>query len=172
MDAYVIVLRIVHIVAGVFWVGGAAVFTFFVEPSAKALGQPAGGQFMGHIAQKKKLPLFFAASGILTVVAGILLYIRDSGGFDPDWITSGVGLTLTVGGLAGIGALVLGVFFARPTVQRIGALGAQIQEAGGPPSEAQAAEMHALDARYQKLGWAIISLLALAVVAMAIARYL
>jgi hypothetical protein len=127
---------------------------------------------MGHIAQKMKLPIFLAASGILTVVAGILLYIRDSGGFDPDWITSGVGLAFTVGGVAGILALFLGVFFARPTVQRIGALGAEIQQSGGAPSEAVVAEVQALDRKYRSIGWAIMSLLTVAVLAMAIARYL
>ena len=36
MDFYVILLRIVHIFAGVFWVGGMVLFFAFLEPTAKA----------------------------------------------------------------------------------------------------------------------------------------
>ena len=42
MDLYLIVLRALHIFAGVFWVGAALMFFFFVEPTTKKLGPQAG----------------------------------------------------------------------------------------------------------------------------------
>ena len=42
---YLIVLRLVHIVASVCWAGGAFIFFLFVEPTAKALA-PGGQQFV------------------------------------------------------------------------------------------------------------------------------
>ncbi len=40
-DAYLIVLRIVHIGAAMLWFGGAIVSAFFLDPTAKALGRQA-----------------------------------------------------------------------------------------------------------------------------------
>ena len=36
MDAYIVTLRILHILGGVFWVGSALLFFFFIEPKGKA----------------------------------------------------------------------------------------------------------------------------------------
>jgi hypothetical protein len=171
MDVYLMVLRIVHIAAGVFWVGAAALFFFFVEPTVKELG-PTGGAFMGHLAKVKKMPLAILASAGLTVLAGILLYLRVSGGFDVDWITSSTGLTFTVGGLTAIVAFLIGLTVVKPSVDRLGALGAEIQASGGQPSEAQAAALHAVDTKLKTVGRLNMALLTVAVVAMAIARYL
>jgi hypothetical protein len=171
MDVYLIVLRILHIAAGVFWVGAAALFFFFVEPAVKELG-PTGGAFMGHLAQKKKMPVAILASAGLTILAGILLYLRSSGGFDLDWITSSTGLTFTVGGLTAIAAFLMGLTVVKPSVDRLGALGAEIQASGGQPSEAQAAALHAVDTKLKTVGRLNMALLTVAVVAMATARYL
>ncbi|MGQ0669496.1 MAG: hypothetical protein ACT4PO_07475 [Actinomycetota bacterium] len=43
MDAYVIALRIVHILAGAFWVGASAMIFLFIQPSARELSPRADG---------------------------------------------------------------------------------------------------------------------------------
>lgn len=171
MDAYVIVLRILHIVAGVFWVGSAAVVTFFLEPAAKELG-PAAGPFMGEVSGKRKLPIVISVAGIVNVLAGLLLYWRVSGGLDQAWLTSGPGIGFTVGGIAAIVGLFLGVGFIRPRFARLGAIGAEVQGSGGQPSQAQLQEVQHLNHVLKRLGMTVMSLLTVAVVAMAIARYL
>jgi hypothetical protein len=171
MDVYLIILRIVHIAAGVFWVGAAALFFFFIEPTIKEMG-PTGGAVMGHLAQKKKMPVAILASAGLTILAGILLYLQVSGGFDVDWITSSVGLTFTIGGLAAIAAFLVGLTVVKPSVDRLGALGAEIQAAGGQPSEVQATQLQAVDRKLKTVGRLNMGLLTLAVLAMATARYL
>jgi hypothetical protein len=171
MDVYLIILRILHIAAGVFWVGAAALFFFFVEPTVKELG-PTGGAFMGHLSKVKKMPLVILMSAGLTVLAGILLYLRASGGFDVDWITTATGLTFTIGGLAAIIAFLIGVTVVKPAVDRLGALGAEIQASGGQPSKAQAVQLQAVERKLKMVGRTNIALLTVAVVAMAIARYL
>lgn len=171
MDVYLIVLRILHIVAGVFWVGAAALFFFFVEPTVKELG-PTGGAFMGHLSKVKKMPLVILMSAGLTVLAGILLYLRASGGFDVDWITSSTGLTFTLGGLTATAAFLMGLTVVKPSVDRLGVLGAEIQASGGQPSEAQAAQLHAVDAKLKTAGRINMVLLTVAVLSMATARYL
>jgi uncharacterized membrane protein len=171
MDWYVIILRVIHIAAGIFWVGAAFVLFLFIQPSVKELG-PEGQRFMGHLAVRKKLPMLIMLSAILTVLAGILLYWRASDGFDVDWISSGPGVTFTVGGLAAIATLALGVSVTKPAMDRMGALGQEIGTSGGQPTPSQASEMQRLQARVVLIGRLSLVLLTIAVVAMAAARFL
>ena len=62
MDTYLVVLRIVHILAGVFWVGAALTAFLFLQPAAREVG-PAAGPFMAHLAGKKKLVDWVLRSG-------------------------------------------------------------------------------------------------------------
>jgi uncharacterized membrane protein len=169
VDWYVIILRVLHIGAGVFWVGAAFVLFVFIQPSAKELGQP-GQAFMGHLATRKRLPLVVLVSGIVTVLAGLLLYWEASDGFDASWISTGPGIGFTVGGAAAIIAVVLGLIVTKPAIDRMGALGQAI--AGGQPTPEQASELQRLQAKTVLVGRISLVLLALAVVAMATARYL
>ena len=50
-----ILMRLVHIVGGVFWAGTAMFTVVFLIPAVRALG-PAGGPVMQEIAEKRKLP--------------------------------------------------------------------------------------------------------------------
>jgi uncharacterized membrane protein len=171
MDAYIVTLRILHILGGVFWVGSALLFFFFIEPTVKATG-PSGGEVMGHLVGKRKMPIVITISATITILAGVLLYWERSNGFDLDWIGTGTGLALTIGGVAAIVAWALGLVVVAPSVKRMGALGGGVQAAGGPPSESQAAELHRLDARLKRVGVLDTVLLILAVLTMAVARYL
>src|SRR5262245_61236589 len=101
MDTYMVVLRILHILAGVFWVGAAFVTILFLQPTARELG-PAAGPFMAHLAGKKRLVDWVLRAAGLTILAGVLMYWRVSGGLEWDWISSAQGLGLTIGALCGI----------------------------------------------------------------------
>ena len=171
MDWYVIILRVLHIGAGIFWVGAAFVFFLYIQGTARELG-PAGQAFVGHLSTKKKLPTAMFTSAVLTVLAGLLLYWRSSDGLDADWIATGPGIAFTVGGLAAIVTLLLGLAVTGPTVARVGALGQQIASGGGQPTPEQASEMQRLQARMLLVGRIGLVLLAVAVVTMAMARYL
>jgi uncharacterized membrane protein len=171
MDWYQIILRVVHILAGVFWVGSSFFFFFFIEPSVKELGA-TGEKFVSHLAERKKMPIVITAASAVTVLAGVLLYWRASSGFDLDWIISGPGLGFTLGGVAAILAFAFGLFLIKPAVQRMGAIGQEVATAGGPPTDAQATEIQRLGARLLLIGRIDVVLLTLAVVAMATARFL
>ena len=170
MDWYVIVLRAIHILTAVFWVGSFYIFFFFIEPSVKELG-PIGGQFMGHLAEKKKMPIVIAITAATTIVAGTLLYWRVSDGFDVDWMTSATGVAFTVGALSAIVAFALGFIVIKPAVERMGAIGQGIAT-GAPPSDDQVGEMQRLGARLVLMGRIDFVLLTVAVVTMATARFL
>jgi hypothetical protein len=171
MDTYMVVLRIVHILAGVFWVGAAFTVILFIQPTAKEVG-PAAGPFMSHLAGKKRLVDFVLGAAGLTVLAGLLMYWRVSGGLDPDWIGSTYGITLTVGALCAIAALAVAGSVVRPGIMATLAIGREVAASGGPPSPEQAAQLQALQRRGHTAGRVIVPLLIVAVAAMASARYL
>jgi uncharacterized membrane protein len=170
MDVYMAVLRIVHILAGVFWVGSAITIFLFLQPTAREVG-PAAGPFMTHLAQKKRLPDITLGAAGLTILAGLLMYWRVSGGLDGDWITSAYGLTITIGALCAIAAVILGAAVVRPSMLKAGAIAQEAAAAGGPTPE-QGAEIQALQGKVRTAGAAIVPLLIVAVAAMASAQYL
>jgi hypothetical protein len=165
-----ILLRVFHIGAGVFWVGGFLLFARFLFPTALALG-PAAGPVMSHMTQVLKLPRALLSAAVVTILSGVLLYWHDSAGFEPAWMRSGPGVTFGLGAVFAITAFAIGLSVNAPTAQRMGALAGTIAGQGRPPSPEQAAEMGQLQ---RKLGVAlrvVAALLFLATGAMAIARY-
>ncbi len=142
MDISMIILRLIHVFSGIFWVGTAFFFVLFLEPTIKAAG-PAGGTVMGRLTLTR-FPMVMALASILTVAAGFLMYLFDSGGFQISWISSPSGITLTIGSLAGILAFLLGLFVQMPASARFAALQKEIQTAGGPPTPSQMEEMQVL----------------------------
>ncbi len=164
-----IVLRLLHVVAGVIWTGGAVVIASYVVPSVQATG-PAGGAVMREIVFVRKLPVHMTILAFITVLTGFALFSGNARG--TGWGGTPAGMTFGIGGLFGLTALLLGAFWSRPTANKIAALGAKIQAAGSPPPAPMAAEMQALQAT---LGMAlrVVALCAvLAAVAMSVARYL
>lgn len=162
-------LRLIHILAGVFWAGTAMFTAVFLIPSVRALG-PAGGPVMQQIAEKRKLPMYFMIAGLLTILSGFGLYWIASSGFANGFMRSGPGMTLGTGAVFAVLAMLVGIFVASPTAKRAGALGAAMASAGKPTPD-QVAEMQRLQARMGKASALGASLLVLAAAAMAVARY-
>jgi hypothetical protein len=172
MDHWVFVwLRLLHILAGVFWTGTAVFVALFLEPVVRGSG-PAGGAVMHGLMQERHLSHYLTGAAWTTILAGIPVYWRTSGQLNGGWITSDPGLGYTAGALLAVGALLLGQFVNGPTAKRMGALGARLQQAGGPPTAAQAAELAALRTRLRHAARLGAGLLMLATAAMAVARYL
>lgn len=167
MDLLAIGLRIIHIVAGVFWVGGAALFFLYLEPTINKLG-PDAEKFVDEMVNRRKVPIYFMTISTLTVAAGVILYWRDYGGID----TSATGLAFGLGGLAALVAWLGGNLLIPRTLGQLTAIAAEIRTAGGPPSGELAARMHATQERLRLIGMIDLVLLVFAVAAMASARYL
>ena len=63
------VLRLIHILGGVFWVGGVLTMAFFVGPAVGAVGE-AGQKFMAQFVSKSRFPQRTTAEAIRTILAG------------------------------------------------------------------------------------------------------
>ena len=160
-------LRIVHILGGIFWVGGALIMSFFVAPAAAATAD-AGQKVVGHLMGNLKFSSRVSAAAGMSILAGFILYWIDSDGFTSAWMTSGAGRGFGIGAAFALVGLVFGILLSR-TMKSMALLGAQMQ---GKPSAEQVQEMSAL--RKQQATYSIVNVaaLVLAVIFMAIARYL
>ncbi len=140
------ILVFLHVLGAILWGGMGIASYFFLIPAIQEAG-PAGGAVMGGL-MKRGYSLVITVASWVTVISGLRLYMLR---FTPEWLQTAQGLGLTLGGLLGLGALGIGSFGMKPTAEKLGALGAQIKAAGGPPSAEQAAEMAALSAKLGRL---------------------
>jgi uncharacterized membrane protein len=174
-DWFYIVFRIFHIGAGIAWVGSVYFLVVFVQPTSAAIG-PAAAPFMTELLGARKLVDRILVLATVTILAGLILYLKRmdlAGGFG-DWVGSAEGLVFTIGGLAAIAAVAIGVFGTRPAVQRLLAVGRQIGQAtqqAGPPAPELAAQVPALQGKLKGYARASLALLIVAVLTMATARY-
>ncbi|GMR11777.1 MAG: hypothetical protein BMS9Abin28_2621 [Anaerolineae bacterium] len=169
MDFYLLLLRLIHILGGVFWAGSVFMLTGFVGPAVSQAG-PAGGKFMQRLVLGTRFTTVTAVAAGLTVLTGLLMYLRKLGvlgNFSVDWVSTGEGIVITIGGLAGIAALIAGALTGS-TSQKLAELGASLE---GPPSPEQASEIAGLQNRLSDLGVTASILLVVALISMATARY-
>ena len=165
---YMIVFRIVHILAGVAWGGSAVLFVLFVQPSAAAIG-PAAAPFMGELLGKRRVVNALLGMGAVTIVGGLFLYWHDwhlYGSFG-DWVGSRFGVVLTIGAIAAIAAWLIGLLGSRPRVERVMMLNRKAAEAGTPPPP----EVGVLQAQLKMFARASLALIVVSVLAMSTARY-
>ena len=167
MTYFIWFLRIVHIVGGVFWVGGALIMAFFIGPTIGASGE-SGQKFVGHLMNNLKFSTRMMIASGLTILAGFILYWIDSDGFTSPWMRSGAGTGFGIGAGFALLGLVFGILVGR-TTNAMAKLGAQIQ---GKPSAEQMSQLGAL--RKQQVTYSNVNAitLILSVIFMAIARYL
>lgn len=166
----ILVLRLIHIGAGAFWVGSVFTFFLFVQPAAVAVG-PDATKFTYQLQHHRRLPIVILASAATTVLAGLWLLTITSNGLDPDLLFDVPRLGYTVGGLAAIVTLGIGGLYVYPRTQVVErTIGRLVAEARPPtPDEQQTLARTALESR--RAGWIVLGGLVVAVAAMATARY-
>jgi uncharacterized membrane protein len=167
MNVLVLVLRIIHIFAAMFWGGGALIMEFFIGPSVAATGE-GGQQVARHLTNKIRIHIFMMIAAISTVLAGALLYWLDSDGFSSAWMRSATGIGFAIGGMFGFVAFIFGAIFGNSNAQ-LGQISAQIN---GKPTEEQRTRMQLLQKRIQRVSPIHVTSTILAMLFMATARYL
>ena len=159
-------LRIIHIVGGVFWVGGSLIMAFFVGPAIGATGE-AGQKFVGHLMNNLKFSNRISAAAGSAVLAGLILYGLDARA-GAAWARSSFAIGLGIGAAFALVGLVFGIMVGRNT-KAMADLGAQLQ---GKPTNDQMRQMQEIQQRQRTYSMVNVAALLLATVFMAIARYL
>jgi uncharacterized membrane protein len=169
MDPLLILLRVVHVVGGVFWAGAILFVVHFLEPAVREAG-PDGAKVMQALRKRRYLEVV-PVTAALTVLSGYALYWRVFGRLHPGPGASGAELALGLGGLASLVAFVIGVTLLRPSALRIGALGAELAPAPDERKAALQEEIGGLRSRMRRSGRWMAVLLGIAIVTMAVGRY-
>jgi uncharacterized membrane protein len=91
MDAEIVILRLLHIVPGVVWVGAAVFLAFVMQPAIAKTGPQHAGAVMANMV--KPLTILMHSAALLTIVFGVVMAfrVRPNGLFDvlfsTDWGT-------------------------------------------------------------------------------------
>ena len=166
MTYLVWLLRIIHIVGGVFWVGGTLIMTFFIGPTVGATAE-AGQRFIGHLMNNLKFSNRMSAAAGLTVLAGLILFGLDARAGSA-WVRSGMGIGLSIGAAFALIGLVTGIMIGR-SAKAMADIGAKIQ---GKPTADQVAQLQNIGKQQATISMISAICLILAVTFMAVARYL
>jgi uncharacterized membrane protein len=170
MNITLLVLRVAHVVGAIFWAGSILFVVDFLQPALRAAG-PDGMKVLVALRRRRyfeALPLF----ALLTLASGFALNYRDFHRFHPGPGAGGAELAYGLGALASVVAVVIGLAVMRPSVVRLADLSAEWLAA---PAERRAAldgEIGRLRARGKLAGRLVVVCLTIAMVTMAIARYL
>ena len=171
MIAELLVLRLVHVIGGIFWVGGMMYSSFFLVPVVRS--SPAvAGQVMAGL-QKRRLFLILPTVALLTIASGIRLLMIASAGFSDAYLSTIPGRTYSAGAVAAIVAFLLAVLVSRPAFVHVGKLSGSLAtttDEGG--KQRITAEIQRLNRRATIANTIVVVLLLFTAMTMATARYL
>ncbi len=165
-----LLLRLLHVVSGIMWGGTAMFAAWFVIPSVVDAG-PAGGAFMNGML-RRRFHRIVPAVALVTVLSGLLLMWRTSGGDMGTWARTWPGRVYSMAGGVAIVAWFVGFFVSRPAGAMLAKLGPQLQATTDPAQrEALLAQMRPHQQRTFGAVRLIAWLVLVASVGMAVARY-
>lgn len=170
MPVDVLILRLIHIGAGAFWVGAVFTNVLFLQPTAAALG-PDGGRFSYHLARHRRFSKAILLSAATTTAAGIWLLWISTDGLDAERMLDVSRLGFTVGGIAAILTFALGSLYIYPRTERIVRIMRRAMGETRAPSSEEQAQLGRLRVELFRAGWVTVVGLGIATAAMATARY-
>lgn len=171
MNAELLVLRLVHVLGGIFWVGSLIFTSFFLMPVLRS--SPAvAGQVMAGL-QKRRLFTLLPIVALLTIVSGIRLLWIASVGFSDAYLSTSTGRTFSASAVGAIVAFLLSLLVSRPGFVRVGRLGATLATTTDEAARQRiSGEMQRLSRRVTIANGIVAALLLLAAAGMATARYM
>lgn len=173
MQAELLVLRLIHLLGGIFWVGSALFTSLFLFPALAQSG-PAAAQVMAGL-QQRRLFLALPLVALLTIGSGGRLMWIASGGSSQPYFATANGQTYAWSAVAAIAAFILSVVISRPAAVRIANLAQSLagtSDAGKSDRDRLEAELRMLQRRATIASAVAAVLLVVAAGGMAVARYL
>lgn len=168
MGIYQILLRVVHYGSSLIWIGATLFLVAFLTPTVD-LNRPEGQAFWRRLRQRVYCTGVMGWASIVSVISSLLLYAGHSELFRSSWMLTPAGVTLGIGGLAGLAAGVVAAAIALPTCRRLKAMAATIAD---PEGAIDPALLHEAGQLHERLGNGVlwnVALLTVAVVCMVIA---
>src|SRR5262245_43090414 len=163
-------LRAADVLLAALWVGATFFTSLLLMPVIGGSG-PIGGQLMQN-SENKGMIAFFAALGGTTVLTGIYLYWRFTGGFDPEVSRSDAGMAFGIGGVAGILAVIIGGSAIGRSSRKLLALMEQLPKAADAQEGAILQEAAVLRGRMKSFGMIVLACQIIALLLMAVGHYI
>jgi uncharacterized membrane protein len=157
-----ITLRLIHIIAGVLWVGGAAVLAAFVLPAARDENSTT---YLRRLIWSRNLPRYLNVTLVLALLSGLLMYGNLVAVTQGAWAHTRVGRTLGLGGALAIIAALVATFVAAPAIHRA------LELSKDPSATANGGEVERALSRYAGAMRLVVALLIGTAALMAVARY-
>ncbi len=162
-------LRLLHIVAGVVWVGSAVYIVLVLYPAARAAGE-GGAAVLARV--MPRTGLLTGVAMLLNIVPGFIMFGRLASGAEAAFLASPTGRALAAGAVATILAVSAGAAINGPAGAKTSAIRKTVAAQGGSATADQAAQLARLQRRSELGAQISAALLVLAAAAMAVARYL
>jgi len=171
MNAELLILRLIHILGGIFWVGSLAFTSFFLIP-AMGSSPAVAGQVMAGL-EKRRLFTFLPIVALLTIASGVRLLSIAAASFSGAYFSTSMGRTFAASAVAATVAFLISLLISRPGFVRVGRLGASLATATDEGARQRiTAEMQRLSRRVTIANAIVVALLLLAAAGMATARYM
>lgn len=165
-----LMVRVLHVLLAATWIGSVGFIYLFLVRVFDDAG-PAAGPIMAGMVKRGISPLIASVGG-LTVLTGLWLYWRFTGGFDPAASATMGARVFGAGGLAGILALIIGGGVVGRTAKKVTALGVKAAAAtDAAERQALAAQIAAGKKRMVFFGRIVFALQTVALVCMAVGHY-
>jgi uncharacterized membrane protein len=170
--ALMIVLRLIHIIGGVFWVGTVMLLAWFVGPAQRSMGGATSVEFLEQLMRRQKLRVYLSVAMGLTVLSGLTMYTRFAMTTHGQWASTTPAKVLGFGALCGIIGGAIGASSGARRGAKIVAIGDAMRSTGGALTAGQELELDDLQNKTARELKLVAALLVIAVAAMASARYL
>jgi uncharacterized membrane protein len=162
-------VRIIHVLMAALWLGSTVFIAFLLTPAVDESG-PAGGQVMAKIS--RGITGYMAVLASTTVLTGVYLLWRFTGGFSSAVIITHAGLAFAAGGSSGVlASLVGGGVVARNAGKVVSVMSRAMTLAEGPARHSLLAEAMQARRRAKAGTHAVIALQTAALVLMTIGHY-
>ena len=163
-------VRALHVLLAAAWLGTVGFVYLFLAPALDEAG-PAGATLMVTIS-RRGFDVIIAVIGGVTVLTGLWLYWRFTGGFDPAASATMGARVFGAGGVAGILAAIIGGAILGRTSKKLTALAAKAMATTDAAQRAGLmAEITAAKRRMSLWGRTVFALQVVALTCMAVGHY-
>jgi hypothetical protein len=163
-------IRAAHVLVAGLWIGSTVFGAVWLMPALDATGA-SGGQVMARLA-RNGYATYMSTIGFTTLVTGIYLLWRFTGGFDPSVAVTHAGLAFGTGGAAGILAGVIGGAVVGRSARELAGLAKLAALPVEDPARGLVVQRSAQLRRRMKIGTeGVIVLQAIALVSMSVGHY-
>jgi hypothetical protein len=118
-----LLMRVLHVMLGAFWVGAVVFMAFFLTPTVAELG-PDGAKVMAGLTRRGVLNIIPIVA-LVNIASGVWLFWRMTSGFDRTLSGTPNAMVFGTGGIIAIIALHIGLLAMRRNILKAGALAAK-----------------------------------------------